>query len=60
MIEVKTGDNNFSRSLLRFKKILPSAAALQVVQKLRQHKNREGVKMVPADDFLKNLSIRKE
>jgi predicted AAA+ superfamily ATPase len=60
MIEVKTGDNNFSRSLLRFKKILPSAAALQVVHKLRQHKNREGVKMVPADDFLKNLSIRKE
>ncbi len=57
MIEVKVGDDNFSRALIRFSKVLPSAAALQVVYKLRQHKNREGVKMVPADEFLKNLSV---
>ena len=57
IIEVKSSDDNFSQSLLRFSKILPSATALQVVHKLRQHKEREGVKMVPADEFLKNLSI---
>ena len=57
MIEVKAGDDNFSRTLIRFSKFLPSATALQVVYKLRQHKNRDGIKMVPADEFLKNLNI---
>ncbi len=58
MIEVKVGDDNFSRPLMRFSKALPSTTALQVVYKLRQHKSREGVKMVPADEFLKNLNIQ--
>jgi predicted AAA+ superfamily ATPase len=54
MVEVKAGDDGFSRSLQRFHRYLEQTAAVQVVYGLRQPKSTRGKKMTmsAAHDFL--------
>ncbi|NNG00258.1 MAG: ATP-binding protein [Desulfobacteraceae bacterium] len=57
MIEVKTGDDQFSRSLFRFKRYLKNTKAVQVVFDLKRKKTKETVNMLPAHEFLKDLPL---
>jgi hypothetical protein len=55
MIEVKTGDDNFSPSLFRFHNLLKEAAPIQIVYNLKNKKSRGAAKMLPVHEFLANL-----
>jgi hypothetical protein len=59
MVEVKAGDDSFSKSLFRFQGYLKQSRAVQVVYGLRQAKGAVGskVSMLPAHEFLANLSF---
>jgi len=58
MVEVKESDDSFARSIFHFKSFLPAAKPHQVVLNLRRPKEKDGVKMVAIEEFLKNLSFR--
>jgi predicted AAA+ superfamily ATPase len=55
MIEVKTGDDNFSPSLFRFHKSLKQATPIQIVYNLKNKKSRGSAQMLPVHEFLANL-----
>jgi len=57
MLEVKAGDDSFSRALFRFRGFLPKTKALQVVFELKQKKSSSGVKMLPVHEFLAGLDL---
>jgi len=57
MVEVKTADDSFDRSLFRFRRYLPGVRAVQVVLGLKRVKNSEGVEMTAAHEFLEKLVI---
>ncbi|MCP3876102.1 MAG: ATP-binding protein [Desulfobacteraceae bacterium] len=57
MVEVKTGDTNFSPSLFRFKKFLQGVKAVQVVHNLTRKKTKNNTAMLPAHEFLLNLHL---
>jgi len=57
LIEVKYSENNFSKSLFRFAKMLPSAEVFQVVMNLRERKSKDRIKMERASEFLNKLSF---
>ena len=59
LVEVKTGDDNFSKSLYRFQGYLSGTRAVQVVYDLRQAKSVPGkpIAMVPAHEFLENFTL---
>jgi predicted AAA+ superfamily ATPase len=57
MVEVKTGDDSFSRSLFRFHNFLKETKPLQVVYKLDRKKSSQNVKMLPAHEFLADLDL---
>lgn len=57
MVEVKTGDDCFDKSLFRFRKYLPATRAVQVVLDLKRSKTSGGVEMLAAHDFLKKLEF---
>ena len=57
MVEVKAGDDSFSKALFRFQDALPGVPAVQAVYGLERRKNRAGVEMVSAQDFLAGLSL---
>lgn len=57
MVEVKVGDDNFSKPLLRFHGFLKETKAFQVVYGLRRPKSVRGaaITMMPAHEFLRTL-----
>jgi predicted AAA+ superfamily ATPase len=57
MVEVKSGDDTFSRSLFRFHGYLPGTKAVQVVHGLGRKKSSGGVNMLAVDEFLMKLSF---
>lgn len=57
MIEVKVSDDNFSAPLFRFSEFLPTATPIQVVYHLKQKKSKGQARMVPAAQFLKELTF---
>jgi hypothetical protein len=57
MVEVKTADDSFDRSLFRFRRYLPGVRAVQVVLGLKRAKNSEEVEMTAAHEFLEELAI---
>jgi len=58
MVEVKAGDDSFAKPLFKFKKALPGVRAVQVVYGLERKKNRNGIDMVAAHEFLSDLDFR--
>jgi predicted AAA+ superfamily ATPase len=58
MVEVKIGDDSFARPLFRFREALPGTRAVQVVDGLERRKEKDGVEMRPAAEFLATLEIR--
>jgi predicted AAA+ superfamily ATPase len=57
MVEVKAGDDSFSKSLFRFHNILKETKARQVVYKLDRKKSSQNAKMLPAHEFLVDLDL---
>jgi len=55
MVEVKESDDSFARSIFHFKSFLPAAAPYQAVLNLRRPKEKDGVRMIAVEDFLKDL-----
>ncbi len=55
IIEVKAGDDNFSRSLFRFHNFLKDAVPIQVVYNLKRKKSKCPATMLPVHEFLKNI-----
>lgn len=58
MIEVKAGEDNFSPSLFRFHRKLEHAKPFQIVYRLKRKKTKDGVRMLPAYEFLKDFQLR--
>ena len=52
LVEVKTSDDSFSKSLFLFQKKYPSVKAVQLVHHLDRVKEKEGVKMVNLSHYL--------
>ncbi|MGB3863168.1 MAG: hypothetical protein WA915_13895, partial [Candidatus Aminicenantaceae bacterium] len=57
MIEAKVSDDSFSRSLYRFQGFLKGTKSVQVVYNLVRKKSSGGVKMLPAHEFLVDISL---
>ncbi len=57
MVEVKTSDDNFSKSLLRFSNILKPEKSYQVVYNLKKKKSRPGIDMIQISEFLNTLDL---
>ena len=57
MIEVKMSDENFSPSLFRFHRKLENAKPFQIVYRLRRKKSKDGIRMLPAHEFLRDLQL---
>ena len=57
MIEVKVSDENFSPSLFRFHRKLENAKPFQIVYRLKRKKTKDGVRMLPAHEFLRDLQL---
>jgi predicted AAA+ superfamily ATPase len=57
MIEAKVSDDSFSRSLYRFQGFLKGTKSIQVVYNLDRKKSSGGVKMLPAHEFLADISL---
>lgn len=55
MAEVKASDDSFAPSLFRFKRAVSGAKTVQIVHGLARKKNRDGVDMLAAHDFLADL-----
>jgi hypothetical protein len=55
MAEVKASDDSFAPSLFRFKRSVSGAKAVQIVHGLSRKKNRDGVDMLAAHEFLADL-----
>lgn len=58
LVEVKTSDDNFSKSLFRFHKYFMDAQAVQAVFELRREKFSQGVTMLPVHEFLDKLDLQ--
>ena len=57
MVEVKAGDDSFSKSLFRFQGFLPDLKSVQVVYNLDRKKSSRNVRMLSADEFLAELDL---
>jgi len=57
MVEVKAGEDSFSKSLLRFQGFLKGTEAVQVVYGLRRKKSTPLMKMLPIAEFLGELDL---
>jgi len=57
LAEVKAGDDAFARPLFHFRNAIPGARAVQVVHGLDRPKEKDGVEMRPAADFLATLTF---
>jgi len=54
IVEVKTGEESFDRSLFHFRRFLPDVRAVQVVLGLKRKKHSEDVEMIAAHEFLRD------
>ncbi len=59
MIEVKAGDDSFSRSLFHFQAFLRGAEAVQLVYGLKQKKSTPRMKMLSLAEFLAEIDLAK-
>jgi predicted AAA+ superfamily ATPase len=59
MVEVKAGDDSFSKSLLRFRGFLKGAEAIQVVHNLKRRKSTPQARMLPLAEFLAEIDLAK-
>lgn len=57
MVETKTGDDTFDKSLFHFRRSIPGVRTIQVVLGLKRRKQSGDVEMVPAAEFLKEPGI---
>lgn len=57
MIEVKTTDDHFSKSIFHFQKRLPGVRAVQAVHQLERRKSSGEADMIRMDEFLRDLSV---
>jgi predicted AAA+ superfamily ATPase len=57
MVEGKTGDDTFAKSLWHFGRYFPRTAKVQAVLELKRSKEKDGVSMVPAHEFLAALTV---
>ena len=57
MIEVKMSDENFSPSLFRFHRKLENANPFQIVYRLKRKKSKDGIRMLAAHEFLRDLHL---
>jgi uncharacterized protein len=57
LAEVKTGDDTFAKAFWRFGRYFPKTPKVQVVLDLKRPKEKEGISMVPAHDFLAGLTL---
>ncbi len=57
IVEVKTGDDTFSKAFWRFGRYFPKTPKVQVVLDLKRAKEKEGISMVPAHEFLAGLTL---
>ena len=60
MVEVKTDDDHFSKSIFHFQKRLPGVRSIQVVYQLERRKSSGDADMIGVDEFLRYLSFEKE
>jgi uncharacterized protein len=58
LAEVKTGDDNFAKAFWRFGRYFPKTPKVQIVQGLKRPKEKEGISMVPAHEFLAGLTLK--
>ena len=59
MLEVKAGDDSFSRSLFHFHGFLKDAEAVQLVYGLMRKKSKPRIKMLPLAEFLAEIDLAK-
>ena len=59
MIEVKAGDDSFSKSLFRFHGFLKEAEPLQLVHDLKRKKSTPEMKMLPLAEYLAEIDLAK-
>jgi len=59
MLEVKAGDDSFSRSLFHFHEFLNDASAVQLVYGLTRKKSTPRIKMLPLAEFLAEIDLAK-
>jgi predicted AAA+ superfamily ATPase len=59
MVEVKSGDDQFSKALFRFHKFLKETIPIQIVYNLKRKKSKGPADMLPAHEFLGKLSFSK-
>ena len=57
LAEVKTGDDTFAKAFWRFGRYFPQTPKVQVVLDLKRPKEKEGISMVPANEFLADLKL---
>ena len=60
MVEVKTDDDHFSKSIFHFQKRLPGVRSVQAVYQLERRKSSGDADMIGVDDFLRHLSFEKK
>jgi len=57
MIEVKTSDDTFSKSLFHFQNFFDNIKAVQIVHNLKHKKTNKSVSMLPIHEFLRDISL---
>jgi uncharacterized protein len=57
LVEVKTGDDTFTKAFWRFGGYFPKTPKVQVVLDLKRPREKEGISMVSAHEFLSNLTL---
>ncbi|MEJ5308098.1 MAG: ATP-binding protein [candidate division WOR-3 bacterium] len=57
LIEVKLSDDNPDRNLLYFKKLFPQLEYVQLVHNLKYELKKDGIKIIPAGEYLSSLAV---
>jgi predicted AAA+ superfamily ATPase len=57
MAEVKTSDDTFANALWHFGRYIPTAQKVQIVLDLKRAREKEGVSMISASEFLAGLTL---
>ena len=58
LIEVKLSDENFSPHLFHFKQFFKEVTTIQLVHEATRSKTKNGVRLMPASQFLENISLQ--
>jgi hypothetical protein len=57
LVEVKSGDEKFSRSLFHFKQYFSDVSCFQLVMDLTRKKSTPNIRLLPAHEFLADISF---